>query len=404
MKVYNPKMGMDALQVFPVSQAAAGQRAGRAGRTGPGTCYRLYTESAYRHEMLNMSVPEIQRTNLANVVLLLKSLNVDDILDFGFMDPPPKANILNSMYQLWILGALDNTGALTPTGRHMVEFPLEPALAKMLLAGAELGCSHEVLTIVSMLSVPPVFFRPNDRAEESDAAREKFFIPESDHLTLLHVYQQWKNNGYRTDWCDRHYLHAKGLRKAKEVRQQLGDIMTQQKVPIVSCGHEWDVVRKAICSAYFQNAAKFKSIGEYVNCRTGMPAHMHPSSALYGLGYTPDYVVYHELVMTSKEYMQCVTAVEPEWLAELGPMFFSVKDAHSSRLDARKKEREHKVSMAAEYKVAEAKKADALAALAAKEEAIRARERDAIATPGSRRPTTGSTPGASAARKRLLGL
>ena len=74
-----------------------------------------------------------------------------------------------------------------------------------------------------------------------------------------------------------------------------------------------------------QNAAKFKSVGEYINCRTGMPCHLHPSSALYGLGYTPDYIVYHELVMTSKEYMQCVTAVEPEWLAELGPMFFSIK-------------------------------------------------------------------------------
>jgi HrpA-like RNA helicase len=96
-----------------------------------------------------------------------------------------------------ILGALDNTGALTETGRHMVEFPLEPALAKMLLAGAAMGCGAEVLTIVSVLSVPTVFFRPPDRADESDAAREKFFVPESDHLTMLHVYNQWKANGYR---------------------------------------------------------------------------------------------------------------------------------------------------------------------------------------------------------------
>jgi pre-mRNA-splicing factor ATP-dependent RNA helicase DHX38/PRP16 len=96
-----------------------------------------------------------------------------------------------------ILGALDNTSALTDTGRHMVEFPLDPPLAKMLLAGAAMGCGAEVLTIVSVLSVPTVFFRPPDRAEESDAAREKFFVPESDHLTFLHVYNQWKNNGYR---------------------------------------------------------------------------------------------------------------------------------------------------------------------------------------------------------------
>lgn len=95
-------------------------------------------------------------------------------------------------------------------GRKMVEFPLDPPLAKMLLVGAELGCADEVLVIVSMLSVPSAFFRPPDRAEESDAAREKFFVPESDHLTMLHIYQQWKKNGYRADWCSDHFLQAKG--------------------------------------------------------------------------------------------------------------------------------------------------------------------------------------------------
>lgn len=328
MKVYNAKIGMDALTVFPESQAAANQRSGRAGRTGPGTCWRLFTESAFAHEMLATTVPEIQRTNLANVVLLLKSLNVKDLMQFDFMDPPPQENIANSMYQLWILGALDNTGALTKLGRKMVEFPLDPPLAKMLLVGEEMGCSNEVLTIVSMLSVPSVFFRPPDRAEESDAAREKFFVPESDHLTLLHVYQQWKTNGYRSDWCSAHFLQPKGLKKAKEVRSQLLDIMEQQKIRIVSCGNDWDVIRKAICSAYFHNAGKLKGIGEYVNCRSGIPCHLHPTSALYGLGYTPDYIIYHELVFTTKEYMQCVTAVEPEWLAELGPAFFSIKETN----------------------------------------------------------------------------
>ena len=116
-----------------------------------------------------------------------------------------------------------------------------------------------------------------------------------------------------------------GLKKAKEVRTQLLDIMQQQKIAITSSGSDWDIVRKAICSAYFHNAAKLKGIGEYNNCRSGMPCFLHPSSALYGLGYTPDYIVYHELVYTSKEYMQCVTAVDPEWLAEMGPMFFSIK-------------------------------------------------------------------------------
>ncbi|KAK6270419.1 hypothetical protein POUND7_007524 [Theobroma cacao] len=384
MKVYNPKMGMDALQVFPVSRAAADQRAGRAGRTGPGTCYRLYTESAYLNEMLPAPVPEIQRTNLGNVVLLLKSLKIENLLDFDFMDPPPQENILNSMYQLWVLGALNNVGGLTDIGWKMVEFPLDPPLAKMLLMGEQLQCIDEVLTIVSMLSVPSVFFRPKDRAEESDAAREKFFVPESDHLTLLNVYQQWKANQYRGDWCNDHFLHVKGLRKAREVRSQLLDILRTLKIPLTSCGYDWDVVRKAICSAYFHNAARLKGVGEYVNCRNGMPCHLHPSSALYGLGYTPEYVVYHELILTTKEYMQCVTAVEPQWLAELGPMFFSVKESDTTLLEHKKRQKEEKTAMEEEMENLRKAQAEAERESKEKERQKRAKQQQQVSMPGLR--------------------
>lgn len=384
IKVYNPRMGMDALQVFPVSRAAADQRAGRAGRTGPGTCYRLYTDTAYQNEMLPNAVPEIQRTNLGNVVLLLKSLKVENLLDFDFMDQPPKENILNSMYQLWVLGALNNVGGLTKLGWKMVEFPLDPPLAAMLLAGEKLGCLDEVLTIVSMLSVPSVFFRPKDRAEESDAAREKFFVPESDHLTLLNVYIQWKQNQYRGDWCNDHFLHVKGLRKAREVRSQLMDILKTLDIKLTSV-MDWDVVRQAICSAYFQNAARQKGVGEYINCRNGMPCHMHPSSALYGLGNTPDYVVYHELVLTTKEYMQCVTAVEPHWLAELGPMFFSVKQSDTSMLEHKKRQKEEKSSMEEEMENLRKERADAERRDKERERAKRDKEQQQVVMPGMRR-------------------
>lgn len=284
LKLYNPKVGMDSLQITPISQANAAQRAGRAGRTGSGTAYRLYTESAFQNEMFPSTIPEIQRTNLANTVLLLKSLGVKNLLEFDFMDPPPQDNILNSMYQLWVLGALDNIGGLTPLGKRMSEFPMEPSLAKILIMSVEYGCSEELLTIVSMLSVPTVFYRPKERQEESDAAREKFYVAESDHLTLLHVYTQWRNNGFKDSWCSAHFLHAKLLRKAREVRAQLTDIMSSQKLRLVSCGTDWDIIRKCITSGFFHQAARVKGIGEYVNCRTGVPMHLHPTSALYGLG------------------------------------------------------------------------------------------------------------------------
>lgn len=382
LKVYNPKIGMDALQLTPISQANSNQRKGRAGRTGPGYCYRLFTERQFVSEFLDNQVPEIQRTNLGNVVLLLKSLGVDNLLEFDFMDPPPQDNILNSMYQLWVLGALDNTGALTRMGRKMVEFPLDPALAKMLIYSEQLQCSQEILVIVSMLSIPGIFFRPKDREEESDSAREKFFVPESDHLTFLNVFIQWKQHKYSTSWCTDHFVHPKAMRKAREVHSQLLDIMKTQKLAHTTSGGSWDVVRKAICSSYFYNSARIKGIGEYVNMLTGIPANLHPSSALFGLGYTPDYVVYHELIMTSKEYMSCVTAVEGEWLAEMGPMFFTVKESYKTRLEQRQREQLEQASM-------EVQMSDKLARRKEVEEAVRQQALQA----SSNRRVPMSTPG-----------
>ncbi|KAK9239472.1 P-loop containing nucleoside triphosphate hydrolase protein [Lipomyces kononenkoae] len=357
LKVYNPRMGMDTLQITPISQANANQRSGRAGRTGPGIAYRLYTESAFRNEFYIQNIPEIQRTNLSNTILLLKSLGVKDLMEFDFMDPPPADTMTSSLYDLWALGALDNTGQLTVLGSKMASYPMEPSLSKLLIMSEQYECSEEMLTIVSMLSVPNVFYRPKERQEESDAAREKFFVPDSDHLTLLHVYHQWKSNGYSDSWCMRHFLHPKTLRRAREIRQQLLDIVTFQKMSIVSCGTDWDIVRKCVCSGYFHQASKVKGLGEYINLRTSVTVQLHPTSALYGLGYLPDYVVYHELILTSKEFMSTVTAVDPHWLAELGGVFYSVKEkGYSSRLK-RKTEKEFSRKMEIEAQFEEDRKA-----------------------------------------------
>ncbi|KAH8315474.1 hypothetical protein KR074_003725 [Drosophila pseudoananassae] len=384
LKVYNPRIGMDALQIYPISQANANQRSGRAGRTGPGQAYRLYTQRQYKDELLALTVPEIQRTNLANTVLLLKSLGVVDLLQFHFMDPPPQDNILNSLYQLWILGALDHTGALTTLGRQMAEFPLDPPQCQMLIVACKMECSAEVLIIVSMLSVPSIFYRPKGREDEADGVREKFQVPESDHLTYLNVYQQWRQNNYSSTWCNEHFIHIKAMRKVREVRQQLKDIMTQQKMNVKSCGTDWDVVRKCICSAYFYQAARLKGIGEYVNLRSGMPCHLHPTSALYGLGTTPDYVVYHELIMTAKEYMQCATAVDGYWLAELGPMFFSVKESGRSGREKKKQAAEHLKEMEEQMLQAQHEMEERKQQAAQREEQLAAKQE--IATPGNATP------------------
>jgi pre-mRNA-splicing factor ATP-dependent RNA helicase DHX38/PRP16 len=131
--------------------------------------------------------------------------------------------------------------------------------------------------------------------------------------------------------------------------------MKSQHVDLSSSGGSWDVVRKAICSSYFYNSARIKGIGEYVNMLTGIPSNLHPSSALFGLGYTPDYVTYHELILTTKEYMSCVTAVEGEWLAEMGPMFFTVKESYKTRILQKQKERMQKAEMMKEHEAYSAK-------------------------------------------------
>lgn len=168
LKVFNAKMGMDTLMVTPISQASARQRAGRAGRTGPGKCYRLYTEDAFKNEMLPIAVPEIQRTNLASTVLILKAMGINDLINFDFMDPPPVQTLVSALESLFTLGALDDEGLLTKLGRLMAEFPMEPQLAKMILTSVDLGCSDEILTIVSMISVQNVFYRPREKQSLAD--------------------------------------------------------------------------------------------------------------------------------------------------------------------------------------------------------------------------------------------
>jgi len=358
LKVYNPRMRMDTLQITPIAQANASQRAGRAGRTGPGKAFHLYTERAFKEEMYIQAIPEIQRTNLANTVLLLKSLGVKNLLDFSFLDPPPQDAITTALFDLWALGALDNIGNLTTLGRKMSSFPMDPSLSKLLIEAAapQYACSNEMLTIVSMLSVPSVFYRPKERMEESDAAREKFFVPESDHLTLLHVYSQWVSNGCSDSWSIRHFLHAKALRRAREIRDQLQDIMTSNKMELVSCGTEWDAIRKCICAGYYHQAAKVRGIGEYINLRTSVTVQLHPTSALYGLGFLPDYVIYHELILTSKEYMSTVTAVDPHWLAELGGVFYSVKEKGFDKQSGKVAETEFNRKMEIEHQMEEDRK------------------------------------------------
>nr|KYP55743.1 Putative pre-mRNA-splicing factor ATP-dependent RNA helicase DHX16 [Cajanus cajan] len=189
MKSYNPRTGMEALQVTPISKASAMQRAGRAGRTSPGMCFRLYSAYTFQNEMNDNTVPEIQRTNLAGAVLSLKSLGIGDLFNFDFMDPPPKEALYKALELLYALSALNKHGELTKVGRRMAEFPLDPMLSKMVVASEKYKCSDDIISIAAMLSVEnSIFYRPKDKQVHADNARMNFHTGNvGDHIALLKV-------------------------------------------------------------------------------------------------------------------------------------------------------------------------------------------------------------------------
>jgi ATP-dependent RNA helicase DHX8/PRP22 len=333
-KVFNAKTGMDSLVVTPISQAQAKQRSGRAGRTGPGKCYRLYTERAYRDEMLATNVPEIQRTNLASTVLSLKAMGINDLLSFDFMDPPPMETLIMAMEQLHALSALDDEGLLTKLGRRMAEFPLEPQLSKTLIMSVHLGCADEILTIVSMLSVQNIYYRPKERAELADQRKARFHQNEGDHLTLLCVYNAWKNNNFSSTWCFENFVQQRSMKRAQDIRKQMLGIMDRHKLDVLSCGKHTVKVQKAICSGFFRNVAKRDPQDGYRTLVDSQVVFVHPSSAIYQR--QPEWLVYHELVFTTKEYMREVCAIDAKWLVEFAPSFF--KFGNPTKLSKHKKE------------------------------------------------------------------
>ncbi|KAF3488380.1 hypothetical protein F2Q69_00055820 [Brassica cretica] len=328
--VYNPKQGLESLVITPISQASAKQRAGRAGRTGPGKCYRLYTESAYRNEMPPTSIPEIQRINLGMTTLTMKAMGINDLLSFDFMDPPQPQALISAMEQLYSLGALDEEGLLTKLGRKMAEFPLEPPLSKMLLASVDLGCSDEILTMIAMIQTGNIFYRPREKQAQADQKRAKFFQPEGDHLTLLAVYEAWKAKNFSGPWCFENFIQSRSLRRAQDVRKQLLSIMDKYKLEVVSAGKNFTKIRKAITAGFFFHGARKDPQEGYRTLVENQPVYIHPSSALFQR--QPDWVIYHDLVMTTKEYMREVTVIDPKWLVELAPRFFKVADpTHMSK-------------------------------------------------------------------------
>ncbi|AMD21931.1 HFR076Wp [Eremothecium sinecaudum] len=332
VNTYNPRAGMEQLIISPISQAQANQRKGRAGRTGPGKCFRLYTEAAFNNEMMPNSVPEIQRMNLEHTILMLKAMGINDLLNFEFMDPPSKSSMAQALEALYNLQALDDDGYLTTLGKQMSQFPMEPSLSRALIAAVGNNCSDEILTIISMLSVQNVFYRPKEKQQEADTRKARFHHPYGDHLTLLNVYKRWQDNNYSKTFCIENFLHERHMKRARDVKNQLQLIFKKLGLPVVSCHNQLDLIRKSLVFGFFRNAVKRDITAGYKRIVDGTSVSIHPSSSLFGKEY--DYLIYHSLVLTTREYMSNATVIDPQWLTETAPHYYKVADADS---DSKKK-------------------------------------------------------------------
>ncbi|KAI8116427.1 putative pre-mRNA-splicing factor ATP-dependent RNA helicase mog-4 [Lucilia cuprina] len=320
---FNSRTGMESLMVVPISKASANQRAGRAGRTAPGKCFRLYTAWAYKHELEDNTVPEIQRINLGNAVLMLKALGINDLIHFDFLDPPPHETLVLALEQLYALGALNHHGELTKLGRRMAEFPVDPMMGKIY------KCSEELVTIAAMLSVnSAIFYRPKDKIIHADTARKNFNHIHGDHLSLMQVYNQWAETDYSTQWCYENFIQYRSMKRARDVREQLVGLMQRVEIDMVSCLPETINIRKSITAGYFYHVARLSKGGNYKTIKHNQTVMIHPNSSLFE--ELPRWVLYHELVFTTKEYMRQVIEIESKWLLEVAPHYYKAKELEDS--------------------------------------------------------------------------
>lgn len=325
--VYNPRTAIESLVVTPCSRASANQRAGRAGRVGPGKCFRLYTKWSYWNELNENTTPEIQRTNLDGIVMQLKAIGINNLIQFDFLDAPPADTLIRSLEQLYALGALNNAGELTKIGRQMAEFPTDPMLAKAILAADQFGCVEEVLSIVAMLGeAAALFYRPKDKKIHADSARNRFTIKDGgDHLTLLNIWNQWLDSDYSVMWSKENFLQQRSLTRARDVRDQLVKLCERVGISMSTKGSgDVPTLARALTHGFFNNAAILQRDGRsYRTARPGssMQVYLHPGGVL-----RPDdrvkSIVYYECVYTSECYVRGVLPTKPEWLVEAAPHIY----------------------------------------------------------------------------------
>ncbi|PZC73126.1 hypothetical protein B5X24_HaOG209984 [Helicoverpa armigera] len=361
-KVYNPRIRVESLLVSPISKASAQQRAGRAGRTRPGKCFRLYTEKAYKNEMQDNTYPEILRSNLGSVVLQLKKLGIDDLVHFDFMDPPAPETLMRALELLNYLAALVQQCFVRPNearkaadeakmrfahidGDHLTLLNVYHAFKQNMedphwcydnfINYRSLKSGDNVRQQLSRImdrfnlkrTIQQCFVRPNEARKAADEAKMRFAHIDGDHLTLLNVYHAFKQNMEDPHWCYDNFINYRSLKSGDNVRQQLSRIMDRFNLKRTSTeftSKDYYInIRKALVNGFFMQVAHLERTGHYLTVKDNQVVQLHPSTCL---DHKPDWVIYNEFVLTTKNYIRTVTDIKPEWLLKIAPQYYELNN------------------------------------------------------------------------------
>jgi ATP-dependent helicase HrpA len=339
---YSPRAKMQRLPIEPISKASADQRKGRCGRVGPGICIRLYDEADYNSRE-DYTPPEILRTNLASVILQTMSLNLGPITEFPFLDAPRAANINDGLRTLFELGAVDENDQLTDVGRQLASLPSDPRIGRMILAGDQEHCLHELLIIASVLEIQDPRDRPLDKQQAADEAHAKFAVPGSDFLTLLKLWNAYhevkrdQSRGKLKKWCEQNFLSVNRMREWGELHQQLQELCEERRLNVRSRNSDADAIHKALLTGLLSSVAYLSGKQEYIGAN-GIKVHIWPGSVLSPgkiiatkgntagqassatpkdgdqKGKRPAWFMAAEIIETSKQYARTVADIRPEWI------------------------------------------------------------------------------------------
>jgi ATP-dependent RNA helicase DDX35 len=325
MKFYNSQTDTDGLFVIPASKFSLDQRSGRAGRTRPGHCYRLITDEMYT-SLYKMTNPELLRSNLREYVLRLKSMGVRDLYKFKTITEPERSTISRALESLFFLGVIDKSCELTDLGKKVCDVPIDIRLAVALFKSAELkfNCTEDVLIIAVMLSIQNLFYQPKDPVNLFKA-KQKLGVIQGDHLTLLNIYKNYKScKTGKSKFCKDIYLNENLIKSVEELIHNLKPYLKKHDIHIKSSlDQDGEDILKSLLKGFFLNVAQKQIDGSYRSLKGNLILHIHPTSVLYNV--TPEFIMFHEVVSTAKNYIKEVSLIDKKWILEVAEHFYEDK-------------------------------------------------------------------------------